>query len=827
MSVPKSLSDVESAPVLGIAVHQSLRYRLTIVAIAFALSVVGLVWYASHEFKALSQLTAQLNSAGRLRMLSQHAALLTKRAAQGDEETKRHLYETIREFDESLDTLGTSTLMDEARSDTDALDRIATAWDGEKSQIDNLVRLHYVITDADESELATLAAVTLAAAEDNTALFFPRVKRSENIVQALLPLSVAVGGLLVAGVMVFIRRSVLHPMGVLEALMEKLAHGELSARAHVGRLNEIGRVLQHANSMAKLLERNAAERSETLTRLGDSESRHRTLWEMSADAIVTIDSGSVIVFANPAVQSIFGHESADLIGKDIGILQPEHLREAHRIGMSRYLTSGVSTVNWSSIETQALHKDGRTIDVELSFTDMKQSSNTWLVGTFRDISDRKRQEEALERSANFDGLTGLPNRVLLHDRIEQAIASAKRRKSAFGVLYLDLDNFKIINDTLGHECGDLLLCEAAKRLLTVVRDDDTVARIGGDEFVLLLSELQTKQDIDIVAQRTLSAMAAPFNLSGKEGYVGVSIGASVFPDDAEDRVNLLQYADIAMYRAKDMGRNNYQRYAEQMQARFKWRMSMDAQLRRAIEADELVLHYQPQIDLRSGRVVGAEALIRWESPSLGRVSPAQFIPLAEETGLIVPIGKWVIERACRDAASWIHTPEGKDCVIAVNVSARQLNGSDLIDIVSSALSENQLAPGHIELEITESLVMQNPENANALLNAIRDLGCKVALDDFGTGYSSLAYLRNFPIDCLKIDKSLINDVAIVRAVIQLAGAFGFSTLAEGVEDEAVLSVLKSLGCDFVQGYYYSRPIAVAEFREFLRNHVARETVERQ
>ena len=786
-----------------------------LLVMTFALATTVLVGYASYEFNALKQLNEQVNSAGRVRMLSQHAALLTHLAARGDVQAKTHLEETLGEFDmtlarlEDVHTQAVLSAADQARS------RLNKEWRQLRAMIERLVQRQGRITDTEELQLATAASQTLVAAEDHVALYLPKVKVGESLMRALVPLSLLLGIGLVAAIVLFVRRRIFRPLVELESMMDRLAHGELSARGTSRRPDEIGRLIGHANHTAQTLEHNQHQQSVIWAQFRDSEIRHRTLWEISSEAIIIIDMANVITFANPAVMEVFGYQAQELIGLNISVLQPERLQQAHRQGMERYMGSGLRTVNWLHVDTQVVHKVGYEIEVELSFGEMKLSDERLLVGTFRDITERKRQQEALLRSANYDSLTGLPNRVLLHERIEQALSNARRHSLAFGVLYLDLDNFKIINETLGHESGDQLLCEASRRLLTCVRDGDTVARVGGDEFVLLLRVMQKNDDIDVVAQRALVALGKSFNLSGSEAFVGVSIGASVFPQDAANRSDLLQHADIAMYRAKDSGRNNYQRYDEQMQSRFKWRMAMEVQLRYAIEAGEFVLHYQPQIELSSGRVIGAEALVRWESPSLGRVSPAQFIPLAEETGLIVPIGKWVIQQACRDAARWIHSDEGQGCAVAINLSPRQFNEVDLFDTISQTLLDCEIAAHHVEFEITEGLVMTNPGHASEVLQKIRALGCAVALDDFGTGYSSLAYLRTFPIDCLKIDKSLINDVAIVRAVIQLARSFGFKTLAEGVEDEEVLVVLRDLGCDIVQGYFYARPMPLEAFQKFL------------
>lgn len=796
----------------------SLRSQVTLAGCVFALVVAALAAFSVFQFSALSRLSDEVNTAGRLRMLSQHAALLTHQAARADKDARPLLESTQQEFDRLVLGLRKNSPFSLDAPGSQALAQLDLQWLAQTKLSNQLVAQNRALSEDEALQLAQRAHATLDAAEYNVAMYIPKAQQAQKYLTVVVSISVLFGALVAVVAHQFLHRRVLQPLRALDALLDRLGEGDLSARASVSQNDEIGRLTTHLNTTAEALEANIQTHSTTLEALRDSETRNRTLWEISHDAIVIINTANTITFANPAVLRTFGYAPEELVGQDIAMLQPEHLREVHRAGMARYLAKGTKTLNWAQIDTQTLHKDGHAVDVELSFGDMQLSNDRLLVGTFRDVTARKLQQEALIKSANFDVLTGLPNRVLLHDRIEQAIANARRHNGSFGLLYLDLDNFKIINDTLGHESGDLLLCEAASRLQTCVRDGDTVARVGGDEFVLLLSEMHARNDIDLVAQRALAVLGKTFFLGGSEGFVGVSIGASVFPEDAHSRVDLMQHADIAMYRAKEMGRNNYQRYAEQMQSRFKWRMSMEVQLRAAIENSELVMHYQPQIDLASGRVVGAEALIRWESPTLGRISPAQFIPLAEETGLIVPIGAWVIQRSCSDAAQWLQTPYGKGCAVAINLSPRQFSEPDLLSTIQNAIADTELGAQHFEFEVTESLVMQDPDKAAELLKQIRALGCTVALDDFGTGYSSLASLRSLPLDVLKIDKSLIHDVAIVRAVIQMARSFGFKTLAEGVEDDAVLYVLRSLECDMVQGYFYARPMPLHEFLAFLQTH---------
>jgi diguanylate cyclase (GGDEF)-like protein len=445
----------------------------------------------------------------------------------------------------------------------------------------------------------------------------------------------------------------------------------------------------------------------------------------------------------------------------------------------------------------------------------QRSHNIWVV---KDVSERKRQEEELIRSAHHDALTGLANRTLFHDRIAQAIAAAHRHGRQVGVLFIDLDNFKLVNDSMGHPIGDRLLRETARRLEACLREGDTASRLGGDEFVLLMTDMEHEDDIVNIAERVLAAVAQPFHVSGDgEIFVGASIGASIYPRDGEDGPTLLKHADIAMYRAKEQGRNNFQVFTEEMQARITHRLSIETKLRRALERNEFTLHYQPQVDLVSGRIVSAEALIRWQHPEMGLVSPAMFVPLAEETGLIVPIGEWVLDAACTQTKAWLNAGFN-NISIGVNLSARQFRQKNLLQIIEQSLRVNQLNSLHLELELTESMVMQDPEVTIHILNQLKQLGIRLSLDDFGTGYSSLSYLRRFPIDVLKVDQSFIRDVTtnaddacITSSIISLAHGLQLSVIAEGVETREQLRYLKQQKCDVMQGYYFSRPLPADQF----------------
>ncbi|MCC6196516.1 MAG: EAL domain-containing protein [Burkholderiales bacterium] len=443
-------------------------------------------------------------------------------------------------------------------------------------------------------------------------------------------------------------------------------------------------------------------------------------------------------------------------------------------------------------------------------------------GIARDVTQSRRAEERIRRLAHFDELTGLPNRTMFMHTLQRAFSLAQRRGKQFALFFIDLDRFKNINDSLGHEAGDRLLQDVARRLRHHLRESDTVARLGGDEFVVLVEDCADPRELNAIAQNILNAVGRPFTLAGAEYHVTGSIGISTYPADGQDPATLLKNADIAMYLAKDRGKNNFQFYSPQQNAHAFERLALESALRHALPRREFVLNYQPRIDIRSGRIVGVEALLRWNHPDMGLVAPNQFVPLAEETGLIVPIGRWVLRSACAQLAAW--RAEGLPRMrVAVNLSARQFWDDSLIADISDALAEAPLTPDELELEITESMVMHNAERAVSTLSRLRELGISVAIDDFGTGYSSLGYLKRFPIDNVKIDRSFIKDLphdsddgAITRAVIAMARSLRIRVVAEGVETREQLDFLRAHECDECQGYYFSRPLPAAEFALFAR-----------
>ena len=437
---------------------------------------------------------------------------------------------------------------------------------------------------------------------------------------------------------------------------------------------------------------------------------------------------------------------------------------------------------------------------------------------------RRLAEDQLRFIATHDSLTDLPNRSLFNERLRHALHQGTRYTRGIAVMFIDMDRFKVVNDSLGHSAGDRLLQDSAKRLAECLRESDTVARLGGDEFVVMIENFTAPKDAIAVAQKALASLAKPFFVDGQEFLMSASIGISTFPDDGKDAETLLKNADIAMYRAKDQGRNNYQFYSAQMNKHTFERLAMESSLRRAVERNEFQLHYQPKLDLRTGAIAGVEALVRWQHPDWGMVSPAQFIPLAEETGLIVQIGEWVLRAACEQNKRW--RDQGIPPLrVAVNLSARQFAQKTLLSDIAKTIAQSGLTPDCIELEITESLVMTNPEHATETLHKLKTMGISLSIDDFGTGYSSLAYLKRFPIDCIKIDRSFIKDIpteaddmAITRGVIALGHSLRLKVVAEGVETVEQQDFLRSNDCDEMQGYLFSKPLPAEEVTALLKGH---------
>jgi diguanylate cyclase (GGDEF)-like protein len=470
------------------------------------------------------------------------------------------------------------------------------------------------------------------------------------------------------------------------------------------------------------------------------------------------------------------------------------------------------------------HKDGSELWNDFYIAPVRDESGmvTHFVAALYDITSMKRYEAELEFQASRDTLTGLINRHMLRHHLEQAIGAAERQKQALWVVFVDLDRFKFVNDTLGHKAGDTLLRTVAGRLRAAVREADTVARLGGDEFIMILPE-QDELTLDTRSlQRIMDAVAAPVTLGGHTLFMTCSIGVACYPNDGTDGETLIKHADIAMYRGKQTGRNNFQFYTPAMNEQALERLRIEGDLRNALDHGEFLLHYQPKVDLASGRVVGSEALIRWLHPQLGMVSPARFIGLAEETGLILPIGAWVLRTACTQCRQW-QLAGHDDISVSVNLSVGQFLQKDLVSSIADVLADTGLPPASLEIELTESLMMTDVEHAIGILAGMKKLGIRLSIDDFGTGYSSLAYLKRFPIDVLKIDRSFVRDItidaddaAITASIISLARHLKLRVIAEGVETDEQLDYLRHYGCDEIQGYLFSPPVAAEKFEQILR-----------
>lgn len=584
-------------------------------------------------------------------------------------------------------------------------------------------------------------------------------------------------------------------------------------------LDESGKINEVLSSGEDITERKHAERV-----LIESQERLYAVIENALDAVVQMDAEGIIISWNPQAEKIFGWTREEAVGRMMHeTIIPLQYREAHAQGLKHFLAGGEGTILNSRVEMLALHRDGHEFPVELSITSVKIGEKYEFTGFIHDITSRKKAEDLIWQQANFDKLTGLSNRHMFYDRLEQETRKAGRTGLPMALLYIDLDRFKEINDTLGHRMGDILLVETARRIGVCAHETATVARLGGDDFIVILAEIVETSRVDALTQSILQELAKPFRLEGEEVYLSASIGITLYPNDATGMEELLKNAEQAMYAAKNAGRNRFSYFTQSMQLAAQTHLRLANDLRSALAASQFRVYYQPIVDLATGRMHKAEALIRWQHPVRGLVSPAEFIPLAEETGLIIGIGDWVFREAAYQVKRWreLYEPEFQ---VSVNESPIQFHSDESTCQTWPAYLRELGLPGQsLVIEITEGLLLQAESGVRDKLLIFRDAGIQISLDDFGTGYSSLSYLQKFDIDYLKIDQSFTRDLkpgsssmALSEAIIMMAHRLGMKVIAEGVETEVQRTLLATAGCDYGQGYLFSRPVPAEKFEELLQ-----------
>lgn len=568
-----------------------------------------------------------------------------------------------------------------------------------------------------------------------------------------------------------------------------------------------------------------SDRKNVEASLKKAETRYRSIFENAIEGIFQSTLEGQYLVANPALASIYGYESSTALISALNNIQHQlYVLPTRRDEFVKEITTKGKVHNFQS---QIYRKDKSIIWISENARLVYDKDNRpiYYEGTVEDITELKNHAVEIEYQATHDNLTGLPNRYILNDRLQQSINFASRYHTKLAIVFVDLDQFKVINDSMGHSVGDQLLVSVSKRISNNVRDIDTVVRLGGDEFVILIPNVQTRQDIELSLSRLLNHMSAPLNINDFNFSVTCSMGISVYPDDGRDPDTLLKNADSAMFKAKHTGRNNFQFFTPELNEKLTDRFNLEYKLRRAIEHKEFVLHYQPKFNLSTGQISGAEALIRWQPSDYETIYPLTFIQIAEETGLIVKIGQWVLNTACKKAKQ-LEAATGKAIPIAINVSPKQFRQPNFVEIVQDALVLSDLKPELLALEITENIMIEDTPKFIETLQLLKKIGVKLSLDDFGTGYSSLSYLKDFPIDQLKVDRAFVhaieqdaNNMAILKAIIILGQSLGLGVVAEGVETKFQHDFLKSVGCDEVQGYFFSKPLPETQFDALITDNL--------
>jgi diguanylate cyclase (GGDEF)-like protein/PAS domain S-box-containing protein len=658
-------------------------------------------------------------------------------------------------------------------------------------------------------------------------------KTYRNIVVVITAFATFLGALIYFSVSILI----IKPLSRLSKAVDQLSMGDFNAVLPAESSDELGQMVRAFSTMREnrkkveleLNDLNASLETIVMARIAElrnSEAYTNAVLENVNEGIIVIDEKGTITTFNSTAEKIFGYSSEEVIQQNFSMListdELDITGKFHRYNETQNHASfyGINR------EVIGIRKDYSAFPLELKTSQLHIQDSLTFITTARDISERKESEQRIRYMASHDALTKLPNRALLQDRIQQTLKQNQRRNFKAAILFIDLDKFKNINDTLGHDVGDGLLKEAASRLLATVRNEDTVARQGGDEFIILLSNIKNPADAGIIAQKVLDAMSQAFVINGNELHISASVGITIYPDDGNDMETLLKNSDIAMYHTKESGRNNYHYFSEKMNKQAAEKQLLSTELRHAVERKQLSLVYQPVVDTLSDEMTGMEVLLRWHHPELGHISPVVFIPLAEESGAILPIGEWVFKTACRQMRDWQN--QGYDVPrLAINLSAKQFYQKNLIDNLSLILEQTGINANNIGIEITESMLVQDIDEVVNTLLKLSNMGVEISIDDFGTGYSSLSYLKRFPIDKLKIDKSFVDDItthpddaAIVKAIIAMAHGLSMKVVSEGVETTEQLDFLRKYGCEQYQGYLFSKPLPAAMIEAQLQRSLA-------
>lgn len=586
-------------------------------------------------------------------------------------------------------------------------------------------------------------------------------------------------------------------------------HKELLETKKTAIRDSVGNIIGVLGIARDITQRRRHEKS-----LIESELWFKAITSQSTEGITVADLEGNYTYVNQAFCNMVGYSEAELLQMSVFDMKAP---EQDHSSFERTKSSEEQQI----VDVLLQRKDGSIFISEVIGKVIKINGQSNVLGTIRDVTEIKKQAETILHQAHFDSLTDLPNRFLSLDRLTQLINEADRTQSKVAVLFIDLDDFKKVNDTLGHETGDRLLVQTAARLGLIIRQEDTVGRLGGDEFIILLGSIKQDSEAQLVSEKILDCFRVPFKIEGRELVLSASIGISIYPSDGGDASKLLRNADSAMYHSKELGRNTYSYFTEEMNHAVSRRLSVEEQIHGAIERNEFTVHFQPKIDMKTKHISGAEALLRWRNPTLGNITPDEFIPIAEQNGLIIPLGEYVLNQALKNTAQW-NQEFNLDLKIAVNLSPRQFRSPDLVMLIEKAISDYQLSSNNLELEITEGVLMSGHSYIDTALARIHSFGIGIAMDDFGTGYSSLSYLRSYPFDVLKIDRSFVADItkdsadrALIKATIAMAHSLNLKVVAEGVETEEQLAFLSNLHCDYAQGYLFSKPLCIDDMREYL------------